>query len=80
LEQAQEYLDFYVNKMVPAVTSCKLWIPAVCHHEPMISSKIPNTEGELRITASTEAFVSTLYKVEEVAVDAQMGTDKGEQE
>jgi hypothetical protein len=62
LQQAQEYLDFYVNKMVPAVAGCKLWGPAVRHHEPMISSKIPNTEGELRITASTEAFVFTLYK------------------
>jgi hypothetical protein len=62
LQQAQEYLDFYVNKMVPAVAGCKLWGPTVRHHEPMISSKIPNTEGELRITASTEAFVFTLYK------------------
>jgi hypothetical protein len=62
LEQSHAWIDFYTDKMVPAVAGVKLWGPSIRHLQPMTESFLPKQPGKLRITASTEAFVLTLYK------------------
>jgi hypothetical protein len=62
LEQSHAWIDFYTDKMVPAVAGVKLWGPSICHLEPMSVSCFPKQPGKLRITASTKAFVLVLYK------------------
>jgi hypothetical protein len=62
LEQSDASIDFYTDKMVPAVAGVKLWGPSIRHLEPMSVSCLPKQPGKLRITASTKAFVLVLYK------------------
>jgi hypothetical protein len=61
-EQSHAGIDFYTDKMVPAVAGVKLWGPSIRHLEPMIESFLPKQPGKLLITASTKAFVLMLYK------------------
>jgi hypothetical protein len=62
LQQSHAIIDFYTDKMVPAVAGVKLWGPSIRHLEPMSVSCLPKQPGKLHVTTSTEAFVLVLYK------------------
>jgi len=60
LQKAEDFFDFYVDKMVATVAGKKVWHPYVRHHECLSTSKFASKHP--RVTAGTEAFVALLYR------------------
>jgi hypothetical protein len=58
--EALAFLDFYVDKMIPACANTKMWHSRARHFECMSQSKLSN--NELRVSYGTEALCATLYK------------------
>lgn len=55
------FFDFYVDKMIPTCAGTKMWHVGVRHKEPMSTSLLPNSNGQLRVSAATEGLTGLLY-------------------
>ena len=58
----EDIMDYYTEKLMPACAGAKLFNTKIRHFDSMSEVLMPNGgEGQLRITAGTEAFAMLTY-------------------